>query len=912
MTRCTSCSAEISMNSRFCGACGAVVAPVPDDATLPSVRAATAVDRIASAAGSPETPHPTLDGGRFLPGTMLANRYRVVALLGRGGMGEVYRVDDLKLGQPAALKFLPEALERDESRMTRFLNEVRVALRVTHPNVCRVHDIGEVDGHHYLSMEYVDGENLASLLRQVGHFPTDKAVQVAQQLCAGLAAAHEQGILHRDLKPANVMIDGRGQVKITDFGLASLEVEIDGSDARSGTPAYMAPEQWSGREVTVRSDVYSLGLVLFELLTGKPTFSGSTPAETARLHQESAPTSPASLVDGLDPAVERVILRCLEKDPSERPASARAVAAALPGGDPLAAALAAGETPSPELVAQAEETRGMPPAAAWAALATFLAAVGMLVFLDGKAFLVGMVPLDKSPQVLVERARGIIQDLGFTEPRVDELYAFGENYAYLTHLEQQPATRGRWDPLRASQPAAYRFYYRQSREYLERSNDGGIGNWFGDPPPTQPGMIEVGLDLQGRLLSFQAVPNDYDESTEQVLEPEWSSVLSAAGMNAGTLTRVEPRWTPHVFADRRAAWEGVYPQAPDVAVRLEAAAYRGRPVSFLIVEPWTRPSTTPDPPEGFWNKASELVSTGWYLIVLLGAALVALRNVRLGRGDRKAATRLALYLGAVRMLWMLGAHHIPTQGELGTFTAHLAWSAYRIVLVWVFYLAFEPYARRLWPRMLVSWVRVLNGRFRDPLVGRDLLFGLLYGSIMALIIRLSIWLPDLMGLSSGQPESWLWASEALRGARHTVAAIAGLHTQAVLNTFIGIMLFLVLRLLLRRTWIAAAVMTILAAIMFNPGSGSPYAYIAAIIPTLALFWFVLFRYGFLAIMIATTVSDLLRAMPLTLDVSAWYGGITLLTLFLSLGLAFFAFYSSLGGKPIFRDEIFEAEAHIGR
>ena len=200
---------------------------------------------------------------------MVTDRYRIVGLLGRGGMGEVYRADDLKLGQPVALKFLPPGLEQNPARLDRFLNEVRTALKVTHPNVCRVYDIGEVDGHHFLSMEYVDGEDLSSLLLRIGRLPNERAVQVSRQICAGLAAAHDQGILHRDLKPANVMIDGRGQVRLTDFGLAGLADAIGQDDVTSGTPGYMAPEQIAGQEVTVRSDIYALGLVLYEIFTGR-------------------------------------------------------------------------------------------------------------------------------------------------------------------------------------------------------------------------------------------------------------------------------------------------------------------------------------------------------------------------------------------------------------------------------------------------------------------------------------------------------------------------------------------------------------------------------------------------------------------------------------------------------------------
>ena len=203
----------------------------------------------------------------FAPGTILAQRYRIVHLLGRGGMGEVYRADDLLLGQSVALKFLPAAATASASALSRFRNEVRTARQVSHPNVCRVYDIGEVEGLTYLSMEYVDGEDLASLLRRIGRLPQDKALEVARKLCAGLAAAHDKGVVHRDLKPANIMLDSKGEVRITDFGLADVSEHI--LDVRSGTPAYMSPEQLSGKEVTLRSDIYALGIVLHELFTGQ-------------------------------------------------------------------------------------------------------------------------------------------------------------------------------------------------------------------------------------------------------------------------------------------------------------------------------------------------------------------------------------------------------------------------------------------------------------------------------------------------------------------------------------------------------------------------------------------------------------------------------------------------------------------
>jgi serine/threonine protein kinase len=167
-----------------------------------------------------------MDEGRFPPGTLLAQRYRVVSLLGRGGMGEVYRANDLLLAQTVALKFLPAQWTPHEETLARFRNEVRVARQISHPNVCRVYDIGEAEGCTYLSMEYVDGEDLASLLRRIGRLPQDKALEIARQLCAGLAAAHDKGVLHRDLKPGNIMLDGQGQLRITDFGLAGVAGEV--------------------------------------------------------------------------------------------------------------------------------------------------------------------------------------------------------------------------------------------------------------------------------------------------------------------------------------------------------------------------------------------------------------------------------------------------------------------------------------------------------------------------------------------------------------------------------------------------------------------------------------------------------------------------------------------------------------
>jgi serine/threonine-protein kinase len=281
-----------------------------------------------------------------LSSQILDGKYRLGELLGRGGMGEVYRADDLRLGQQVALKFLPAALSADPGRLAQFHNEVRTARQVSHPNVCRVYDIGEIEGQLFITMEYVDGEDLAALLRRIGRLPEDKGIEIARQICAGLAAAHERGVLHRDLKPANIMLDGAGKVRLMDFSLAAAGTV---TDIRAGTPAYMAPEQLAGQEVTIRSDIYSLGLVLYEIFTGRRAYDASTLSELLEQHRLGTLTAPTTIVKALDPAIEVAIVRCLDPTPARRPASAIAVSAALPGGDPLAAALAAGETPTLDL-----------------------------------------------------------------------------------------------------------------------------------------------------------------------------------------------------------------------------------------------------------------------------------------------------------------------------------------------------------------------------------------------------------------------------------------------------------------------------------------------------------------------------------------------------------------------------------
>lgn len=258
----------------------------------------------AAASGAPED---------FSAGDVFAGRYRMIARIGRGGMGDVWRADDLVLETPVALKLIRSASPSDRVRI---LQEVRLARQITHPAVCRVFDVGEAGETIFFSMEFVPGEDLAALIKRTGRLTSERVLEIAHQLCAGLAAAHAEGVLHRDLKPANILIDQDGRVRITDFGIAVTTSDA-GSHAMVGTIGYMAPEQLAGGALTERTDLYALGVVLYELVTGQP-------------HHRSRASVLSDLAPGIHPGLERAILAAIDREPQNRPATALAMAAALP------------------------------------------------------------------------------------------------------------------------------------------------------------------------------------------------------------------------------------------------------------------------------------------------------------------------------------------------------------------------------------------------------------------------------------------------------------------------------------------------------------------------------------------------------------------------------------------------------
>jgi serine/threonine-protein kinase len=851
-----------------------------------------------------------IDAARFIPGTMLVSRYRIVSLLGRGGMGEVYRADDLKLGQPVALKFLPGGVGSDPARLARFHQEVRVARQVSHPNVCRVYDIGEADGQAFLSMEYVDGEDLASLLRRIGRLPADKAIQVARQLCAGLAAAHDRGVLHRDLKPANVLLDGRGHVRIADFGLATVVEERREAPLIAGTPGYMAPEQLDGHGATIRSDVYALGLILYEIFTGRAALARSWPPADPRSSESSRPTRPSTITPDIDPSVERVILRCLEVDPAQRPASALAVAAALPGGDPLAAALAAGETPSPDMVAAAGEVGALSPAASVTYLAITVIALLSFAVTSPQTMLLGVAGIDKEPAVLLERARTIAKNLGYENRPVDEASGFESDLDYLRYVTLHDRSPSRWDALKTSRTSPIWFWYRQSPRSLTSLTfkEYGAGRVTPDDPEgTQPGMLSMRIDASGRLVSFVAAPRQTDGVEITSDPPNWARVFTESGLPMTAFTAVFPEGPPTHSADTRSAWEGTAPDRPDTTVRVEAAAAtNGRVVLFDVFTPSVRmnqrQTAAPSAPA---DRGLLFVTACSTVLVWAGAALLARRNMRRARGDRQGAFRCSVYLAATLLLaTTIGAHHAADfVGEIGLMRMLLAFALYIGASVWLMYMAIEPYLRRVWPEVLIGWSRALTGRLRDPRVGRDVLVGACTGILMAaasqvaaFALRWAGWPVPILG-----PSDPLVTGQLIVSARDALQLVIGSLSLATFVVLVNTVVLVFFSSLFRSRAAAAIALgvifgLVILAVVGLGARGGEWVFVAvSVVISATLSVAVLVRFGVLSAIGAQWVVFLTSQVPVTFDWSAPYAEASWLIVATILALTIYGFRTTLAG-----------------
>ena len=628
----------------------------------------------------------------------------------------------------------------------------------------------------------------------------------------------------------------------------------------------MAPEQLEGREVTERSDIYSLGLVLYEIFTGRKAYDAETLEQLKDLRRSGAPASISSQVSEVDPAVERVVARCLETDPERRPPSAMVVATALPGGDPLAAALAMGETPSAALVAAAGGKGGIHPLLGLGFFA--IAVVGLLLAagLGPRRDVSQYSDLDRSADALQERARQLVGDLGYDERPVDRFHSFARSGNMLRWYAEQDSSQHRWDRVDEMRPTPLIYWYRQSPSYLLPNNRDAMVT-ITDPPPTTTGMIQVVLDARGRLISFEAVPPERpDAATDTTAEATWDRLFAAAELDRAAFTETEPVWIPDVFAAERRAWVGTLAVAGrEIPYSIDAGAVAGRPVYFRLHGPWSddqRTVTARPTARG----ADVFILLLVFAVFSTGVAM-AVRHHRRGRTDTRGAGRLALVLLVMPIVnWLFAMHHAPLPNALlDRFFASVAVGALYALLCLLLYLALEPYARRIWPQVMIGWTRLLAGGWRDPMVGRSVLIGgamcgmsAIFGAIQGLLFGVfDIPPPNLQGLDY----------YALATPRVMIGSVASMVPNALFNVLFFLMMLVLLRLLLRRPWLTYLGFFLICDAIIMAGVAD--LRIGAIAGTLlGLLWLVtLVRGGLLAFAVGFFLWTVVQQAPLTLDFS---------------------------------------------
>ncbi len=687
------------------------------------------------------------------------------------------------------------------------------------------------------------------------------------------------------------MIDGRGRARITDFGLAVLADE-PGRRLHAGTPAYMSPEQRARGEANIQSDLYSLGLVLYEMFTGRPALPVVTTGEDWR---PVRPVRPSSLVE-IDPQTEAVLLRCVETDPHRRPASALHVTAALTGVDPLSAAMAAGVTLSPQAVAAAPRVGSLKPALASAIVVAILASLYTVIALSARVTTFRQVPFELSAEVLTDRARNLLHGFGYPLPARDWAsgFALEEDFnRYLAALQGPAHPRIEVQRLLAGgRPPLYQFWYRQSPAALTPSDlyeEGAVNS-------PRSGAY-VALDPEGHLYRLEAAPDRGRLPPRAASGPasgsEWPALLALAGLDPAHLRAVAPKLVPPVYADRRAAWDGTYPGAPDrpaLPIHVEAASFQGTPVWFRIEGPWNRPRTPVPPRESRDSGLGLALLVMFQLAAVLTVSWLALRNLRLGWGDRQGALRIAILGFSMDVLYRLAV----TLGPLywSHVTLDITHGLRTAVLTGMIYLGFEPYARRLWPERIIAWSRLLAGRLRDPLVGRDVLIGCLLG----MGITLSRYAERLVtGRFDEGSSQWSLYFDPLRGP-------LGLSEQfisslwLVLTLSLELMIVLVaLRLLLRREGLALGVLWFLLTVVVMQGNPAPHTFPQLLFSGLQagleiVAWT---RFGLLAGAVSGLTFTLCCHYPLTFDASAWYAGSTLFVVLVLVSLSLYGFATTV-------------------
>jgi serine/threonine-protein kinase len=553
------------------------------------------------------------------------------------------------------------------------------------------------------------------------------------------------------------------------------------------------------------------------------------------------------------------------------------------------------------MVAAAGSDVAWSPARAIGVAVLIPAVFALLLVFHPKAALFQQIPWDKPPEVLADQARGLLKRLGYEDPSHDRRMGLAHDRRFLQFVEQDDLAPGRWERAGRGRPSPVYFWYRESPGRF-RPLDAGSPVTQTDPP-LLPGMARVKLDPRGYLRELTVQPAERGSPSSQ-REPDWSILLAEAGLDPAELSRVPPEGVPPLPVESRVAFEGRFPGPPAYPLRVEAGAYGGRVVDFRILGPWSAPRSRP-------RRADAVALLGSAVNLLLFPALIvgvllARRNWRLGRGDRRGAWRVAAFaFGCLLVGWILRRSQLMSLSTAGgLMDAGLANALYVAVHLWVFYLALEPYVRRRWPRALLAWSRVLAGRVRDPLVGRDLLAGTLLANMAFGCLVVGRTLTEWMGHPSSRPLEL--KLDTLLGPSRVAAQAFTFLGLAMLMGLLLLLMLVVLRAVLRSQRAAVVAFWLFWTVLPSMASAQGDTWLMEI-PVWAVFGGLLtllvVRFGLLATTVLFFLGGL--SVPITTAMGQWYGQPTLFAWALELGLAGFGLYACLAGRGLAWDRLIE-------
>jgi serine/threonine-protein kinase len=579
------------------------------------------------------------------------------------------------------------------------------------------------------------------------------------------------------------------------------------------------------------------------------------------------------------------------------------VAAALPGGDPLAAALAAGETPSPQMIAAAGDLTGMSPRIGIACLAFIVAGLAAVWAIGVKVDLLEVAGTETTPEVLRHKARMVLTQLGYTDKAADSVEGFDYETQPLNYAEKQVHGKPDWPSILSKRPRVLVFWYRESPQAMtpawwrDANMTPGIPQQD-EPSRDTPGMTFVKLDDQARLTYFEAIPHQTRPAGAAVAAANWDELFKLAELDKSQFQPAEAQWTSPGDSDERTAWTGVYPGTA-IPLRIEAAAWMGKPVLFRLISPWTKPAIE------HTVSATETVRILIFMfmgtLMFLVPGFLAWRNIKRGKADRTGAMRLSVGIfAACILMWILRAHFAAGFGEFALFVLALSSGLFNATVIWTTYLALEPYVRRHWPHSIISYTRLMNGKFRDPAIGRDALYGVVMGTLWLLIFAAKSMITRTLG---AQPSTS--NANYLEGARATLGEWLIHVPESIRGTLMFFFILFILRVLLRNRWLAAGVFVALWTLLQSLGSSHPAIEIPTEMAIYGIAAFSLTRFGLVTLAAAVFTTDSIGGIPITANPSIWYFGSTVFAFSAVFLLAVWAFHAATAGRKLFAADIFE-------